>query len=694
MSIVKRVQQWATFARTWHVYDCTWQNPFESALLIKTHLMGLHKPIYHPMTNTRSVSTHRRILQQPFASSSSLIYAQQQRNMGRLSKVDPSSYSEPERIVTKHSAFKWTVDFTNTKLLGSVTHKFNVLEANLPAILLDVRDISIKNASILCSGGSAIPINYFISDPVDDIGAKLTLELPEGTAKGDLLVRIDYETSNRASGLQWLTPEQTLGKQHPYLFSQCQAIHARSVLPCQDTPAVKFTYEATVEHPKELTALMSALVEKKETGVTKFKQEVPIPAYLLAIAIGDLVSRPLGPQSNVWAEAGIVEAAAEEFSETDKMLKTASDICGPYVWKQYDLLVMPPSFPFGGMENPCLTFVTPTVLAGDKSLADVVAHEIAHSWTGNLVTNKNFEHFWLNEGFTVFVETKIVGRLQGDKERDFHMLRNLTELRECIRTQLANNPELTKLVVDLSNCGPDDAFSSVPYNKGSTFLRYIEDLLGGPEVFEPFLRSYLQKYAYKSVVTDDFKSALYDYFNNTDKKDKLTEIDWDLWLSHEGMPPIIPKFDETLAAVSEQLAKLWSTKSTTELRADSDITKPISSHQLIDFLGKLIESSEIVDLNAEKIEFLENTYKLKDTKNSEVRFRFLRLVIRARLLKRIDEIIAFANSNFRMKFCRPIYRDLGQWPEAKPIAIKSFESVKNQMMAVCAHTIEKDLGLK
>ncbi|XP_039950467.1 leukotriene A-4 hydrolase isoform X2 [Bactrocera tryoni] len=614
--------------------------------------------------------------------------------MGRLSKVDPSSYSEPERIVTKHSAFKWTVDFTNTKLLGSVTHKFNVLEANLPAILLDVRDISIKNASILCSGGSAIPINYFISDPVDDIGAKLTLELPEGTAKGDLLVRIDYETSNRASGLQWLTPEQTLGKQHPYLFSQCQAIHARSVLPCQDTPAVKFTYEATVEHPKELTALMSALVEKKETGVTKFKQEVPIPAYLLAIAIGDLVSRPLGPQSNVWAEAGIVEAAAEEFSETDKMLKTASDICGPYVWKQYDLLVMPPSFPFGGMENPCLTFVTPTVLAGDKSLADVVAHEIAHSWTGNLVTNKNFEHFWLNEGFTVFVETKIVGRLQGDKERDFHMLRNLTELRECIRTQLANNPELTKLVVDLSNCGPDDAFSSVPYNKGSTFLRYIEDLLGGPEVFEPFLRSYLQKYAYKSVVTDDFKSALYDYFNNTDKKDKLTEIDWDLWLSHEGMPPIIPKFDETLAAVSEQLAKLWSTKSTTELRADSDITKPISSHQLIDFLGKLIESNEIVDLNAEKIEFLENTYKLKDTKNSEVRFRFLRLVIRARLLKRIDEIIAFANSNFRMKFCRPIYRDLGQWPEAKPIAIKSFESVKNQMMAVCAHTIEKDLGLK
>ncbi|XP_054743036.1 leukotriene A-4 hydrolase isoform X1 [Anastrepha obliqua] len=694
MSITKRVQQWATFARTWHIYDCTWQNPFDSAVLIKKHLMGLHKPIYHPMIPTRSVSTQRRLLQQPITSGTLFNPAQQQRNMGRLGKVDPSSYSEPERITTKHSALKWTVDFANTKLLGSVTHHFNVLEDNLPAILLDVRDVTVNSASILCNGGSSIPINYFVSDAVDDIGAKLTLELPEGTAKGDLLIHIDYETSNRASGLQWLTPEQTLGKQHPYLFSQCQAVHARSVLPCQDTPAVKFTYEATVKHPTELTALMSALVEKKETGLTTFKQEVPIPAYLLAIAIGDLVSRPLGANSNVWAEAGIVDACAEEFSKTAEMLKTASDICGPYVWKQYDLLVMPPSFPFGGMENPCLTFVTPTLLAGDKSLADVVAHEIAHSWTGNLVTNKNFEHFWLNEGFTVFVETKIVGRMQGNKERDFHMLRNLTDLQECMRTQLANSPELTKLVVDLSNCGPDDAFSSVPYIKGSTFLRYMEDLLGGPEVFEPFLRSYLQKYAYKSVVTDDFKAALYDYFNKTDKKDKLTEIDWDLWLHKEGPPPIIPKFDETLADVSKQLAKLWSTKTTAELRLDTDITKPISSHQLIDFLGRLIECEDVVELNAHKIDLLESTYNLKSTKNAEVRFRVMRLVIRAKLLNRIDEIIAFANSNFRMKFCRPIYRALGQWPEAKPIAIESFQRVKDQMMAVCAHTIEKDLGLK
>ncbi|ALC39980.1 CG10602 [Drosophila busckii] len=613
--------------------------------------------------------------------------------MGRLGTVDPSSYSQPELITTEHTQLNWQVDFAATKLRGSVVHKFNVLSSNLEKILLDVRDIDVKNATLL-AGGTEMPINYFISEPVPDIGQKLTLELPSGTAKGSLNVRIDYETASNASALQWLNPTQTLGKKHPYMFSQCQAIHARSVMPCQDTPAVKFTYDATVEHPAELTTLMSALIDKKESGKTHFKQQVPIPAYLVAIAIGKLVSRPLGENSNVWAEEDIVDACAEEFSETSTMLKTASDLCGPYVWKQYDLLVMPPSFPFGGMENPCLTFVTPTLLAGDKSLANVVAHEIAHSWTGNLVTNKNFEHFWLNEGFTVFVESKIVGRMQGAKELDFRMLSNLTELQECLRTQLSDTPELTKLVVDLSNCGPDDAFSSVPYIKGSTFLRYLEDLLGGPSVFEPFLRDYLKKFAYKSIETQDFKNALYDYFKDTDKKDKLSVVNWDLWLTCEGMPPIIPKFDESLSNVSKELATLWSKQTVDELAKNSTIQQNISIHQLIDFLGKLIENKDIVELNERKIELLESTYNLKQSKNAEVRFRLNRLIIRARLIKRLDEIIEFANGNFRMKFCRPIYRDLGNWPEAKPEAVRNFLSVKDQMMAVCSHTIEKDLGLK
>ncbi|XP_037934676.1 leukotriene A-4 hydrolase-like [Teleopsis dalmanni] len=612
--------------------------------------------------------------------------------MGRLGTVDPNSYAEPDRVTTVHSSLKWIVDFDNTKLHGSVTHRFNLLESDLPAIILDVRDITIKDVVIL-SNNNSTPVNYFITDSVVDIGSKLTLELPEGTVKGELLVQINYETANTASGLLWLTPEQTLGKKHPYMFSQCQPIHARSLLPCQDTPAVKFTYDSSIEHPKELTTLMSALVLGRNEGISSFEQPIPIPAYLLAIAIGKLVTRPLGPNSNVWGEEDIIEEAAEEFSETLNMLKVATDICGPYVWTQYDLLVMPPSFPYGGMENPCLTFVTPTVIAGDKSLADVIAHELAHSWTGNLVTNRNFEHFWLNEGFTVFIETKIVGRMRGTKEKDFHMIRILTELRECIRTQLANKPELTKLVVDLSNCGPDDVFSVVPYVKGSIFLLYIEDLVGGPEVFEPFLLFYLQKYAYKSVVSDDFKSTLEEYFSKTDKQNNLKKIDWNLWLNQEGMPPIIPKFDETLANISKELALLWSSKKLIELENNETVKENISSHQLIDFLGRLIEYEDIVDLNEEKIDFLEYTYNLKNSKNSEVKFRFIRLCIRAKLMNRMDDIIAFANSNFRMKFCRPIYSDLVNWPEAKQIALMNFDSVKNQMMTLCSQTISKDLDL-
>ena len=218
------------------------------------------------------------------------------------------------------------------------------------------------------------------------------------------------------------------------MFSQCQPIHARSIVPCQDTPAVKFTYDALVKHPKELTALMSAIIWRKGLEHTKFKQEVPIPAYLLALVVGDLVSRPLGPISNVWSEADNIDACAEEFSQTNEMLNIAIDICGPYVWKQYDLLVMPPSFPYGGMENPCLTFVTPTLLVGDKSLASIVAHEISHSWTGNLVTNANFEHFWLNEGFTVFLETKIYERMHGAPAADFLAMRHLAELKDTVST--------------------------------------------------------------------------------------------------------------------------------------------------------------------------------------------------------------------------------------------------------------------
>uniref|UniRef100_A0A1B0G0X7 Peptidase M1 leukotriene A4 hydrolase/aminopeptidase C-terminal domain-containing protein n=1 Tax=Glossina morsitans morsitans TaxID=37546 RepID=A0A1B0G0X7_GLOMM len=620
------------------------------------------------------------------------VQAAQKRTAG-LGKIDPTSYAEPELVTTLHSVLNWKVDFEKKYLKGSVMHHFKALQKDLPAILLDVRNMKILKVELVGEKAN-IPLKHRISDPAGDMGAKLTLELPEDTNTADLYVNIDYETSNNASALQWLAPEQTLGKKHPFMFSQCWAIHARSILPCQDTPAVKFTYRATVEHPEELTALMSATVLKRENSRTTFVQDVPIPSYLLAIAIGKLVSKPLGRQSNVWAEEDIIDECAEEFSDTLDILKVATDISGHFVWKHCDLLVMPPSFPFGGMENPCLIFVTPTLLAGDKSLSNVIAHEIAHSWAGNLVTNKNFEHFWLNEGIAAFLESKIIGRMRGNKERDFHMLRNLSELKECIQTQLADRPELTKLVVDLSNCTPDEAYSSVPYIKGSIFLRYMEDLLGGSEIFERFLRQYWQRNAYNSVSSEDFKQALCEFFSKTNRRQKLSLINWDLWLNGEGMPPTIPRLDQSLASVSKRLALFWATKTVVELNNSPQLKEQISVHQLIDMLGKIVESPGMKGLNDQKIELLETTYNLKETKNVEIRFHLMRLYIMAKSMGRLDEIFNFLNSNFRLKYIRPIYRDLVNWPAAKPKAIENFKRVKGQMMAICSHAIEKDLGFK
>nr|XP_019526546.2 leukotriene A-4 hydrolase [Aedes albopictus]XP_019526549.2 leukotriene A-4 hydrolase [Aedes albopictus] len=611
----------------------------------------------------------------------------------RLSQIDPSSYSNADELIIRHVDLDWTVNFEKSTLSGSASLYFKTLRDDVEEIFLDSSELDIASMAIKTSAGE-VPVSWDVGSPVENIGSKLTVYLPTKTS-GEFTLVVEYETNPKASALQWLTAEQTCGKKHPYLFSQCQAIHARSIVPCQDTPAVKFTYNATLRHPAGVTGLMSAVKKKSETGVSYFEQKTPIPSYLLAIVVGALVEKSIGPISSVWAEQEQIDESAEEFSQTAQFIAEAENICGPYVWGRYDLLVMPPSFPFGGMENPCLTFVTPTLLAGDKSLATVVAHEIAHSWTGNLVTNRNFEHFWLNEGFTVFVEGKIVGRMFGNAARDFHALHGLSELTDCIKTQLADTPDLTKLVVDLSDCSPDDAFSTVPYIKGSTFLRYLEDLLGGPEKFEPFFRSYLNTFKFKSVMTDDFKKALYDWFREDPQNEVFLErIDWDRWLTGTGMPPVIPNYDRSLLDACQKHSTLWAENDLETIKASPLLSEKLTSIQIIEFLAQLLEKKTIQDLTPEKLKLLDETYHIHKTKNAEIRFRFVRLYIRARMLDKMEEILAFANSNFRMKFVRPVYKELAGWPEAKPMAVENYNKVKDQMMSVCAYTVSKDLGLE
>ncbi|KPP57342.1 hypothetical protein Z043_124952 [Scleropages formosus] len=350
--------------------------------------------------------------------------------------TDSCSFSSFSKCITKHLNLCYHVDFDSHVLKGRVALTVEVLEDKFSTLTLDTRDLKIFKVT---ANGQEAKFALGVLDAVK--GTPLEISLPFELSRGQhVIVEVTYETSPKASALQWFAPEQTAGKKHPYLFSQCQAIHCRAMVPCQDTPSVKHTYYAQVSVPRELVALMSAVRDGQEVDpedsnrtIFRFRQTVPMPSYLIAIVVGALEYRKVGPRSSVWSEKELVDLAAFEFSETESMLRIAEDLVGPYVWQQYDILVLPPSFPYGGMENPCLTFATPTLLAGDKSLSNVIAHEIAHSWTGNLVTNKTWEHFWLNEGHTVYLERMIGRFLQSEQFRQFMAIGGWKELKETVR---------------------------------------------------------------------------------------------------------------------------------------------------------------------------------------------------------------------------------------------------------------------
>ncbi|CAH2984679.1 unnamed protein product [Chilo suppressalis] len=615
-----------------------------------------------------------------------LYYFSSTQVMGALSPLDPSSFSRPELAIIKHASLSLNIDFESKVLNGDAILNFDVLE-DIGELVLDISSLSIESVEL----DNGTKLKFDIGEPVPNFGSKLTISLPNQALVGEKLkVKIKYATAPTASALQWLEPNQTSGKKHPYLFSQCQPIHARSIVPCQDTPAVKFTYDAEVTAPEEFTVLMSALRGEVRSNRTTFRQPVPIPSYLLAIAVGVLEQRSLGPRSLVWSEKEEIERSAWEFAETEKYLQAAENLCGPYVWTQYDLLVLPPSFPYGGMENPCLTFVTPTLLAGDRSQADVIVHEIMHSWTGNLVTNKNFEHFWLNEGFTVFLERKVGASLISDpveakKSRDFHSLLGLQELSEAVNEQFDPSNPLTRLVPDLNGVHPDDAFSRVPYEKGSLFLRYLEDLVGGSDVFDDFLRSYLNKFKKQSLDTDQFKAYLLDYFKDNKQ---LKTVDWNAWLYTSGMPPIIPAYDTSM---TKSITALVETISQSNATISSLDVRTLNAHQLIRLLQELLERPA---LPLEKLRLLGKEYGLETSTNSEIVYRWLRLCIRSRDEDRLGDAFDFVNRQGRMKYVRPIYRDLYAWEDVRDRAIDNFLKNEQYMMHVSAYTLRKDLHLK
>lgn len=604
-----------------------------------------------------------------------------------LSPLDPSSFSRPELVKVTHIALNLNVNFDRKVLSGSTELTVEKVDETVNEVILDTLKLKISS---IYNASSQEKLKYELSDTLPEYGTKLTVQLPSDVHDRYKIV-IEYETDPAATGLQWLSPKATAGKKHPYLFSQFQPTHARSVLPCQDTPGVKVPYTATISAPHEYTVLMSAIRDgSKELHIGKlshFIQKIPVPSYLIALAVGVLESREIGPRSHVWAEKEIIEECAYEFANTEHQLKTAEELCGPYVWGIYDLLVLPPSFPYGGMENPCLTFVTPTLLAGDRSLANVIAHEIAHSWTGNLVTNRNFEHFWLNEGFTMFIERKIKGRLESPQSQDFDAFTHVSELAEAVNLMGKTNP-LTQLVLDLAGVHPDDAFSTIPYEKGYSFLRHLEDTIGGPEIMEPFLRSYFDEYKFKSVDTDTFKNYFENYFS--DKKE-ISSIDWQSWLHSPGLVPVVLEYDATMAGIcNEILEKFLSWNSEEPCSVTTEDKESLSTYQIIYILQQLSEQPE---LPIDKLIALNSVFEFDNVKNAEIKFRWLKICLKAHWEEKIDTVFNWINVIGRMKFVRPLYRELYSWEKTRQVAIDNFKNNRQNMMHVSAYTLAKDLHI-
>lgn len=459
---------------------------------------------------------------------------------------DHHSFANVDALRVTHLSLALEVDFAAQQLIGCARLNLDYREQDCRILYLDTRDLTIT--SVLDEAGNALVYRVDEQDVVR--GQRLAIELSSPSKQ----VTVHYHTSPSAQGLQWLSPEQTSGKQLPFLFSQSQPINARSWIPLQDSPKARITFDAKITVPPGMRAVMSAMNhgDAPLTGEFSFEMEKPIPTHLLAIAVGDLHFGAIGPRTGVYAEPEVLSAAVKEFEDTEKMVEIAESLLGPYAWDRYDMLILPPSFPFGGMENPRLAFMTPTLIAGDKSLVSTVAHELAHSWTGNLVSNATWRDLWLNEGFTTYFTNRIVEAVYGKELAELEVVLEYGRLKE----ELVSMPlEAQTLPANVQAGDPNDAFNRFTYDKASMFVHELEHRLGR-EAFDRFLFEYVNHFAFEAITTETFV----DYARQTllvQYGDKITEAELLEWVYGEGMPAwFVPPSSDSLEKV-DALRAAW-----------------------------------------------------------------------------------------------------------------------------------------
>ncbi|MBK9168455.1 MAG: M1 family metallopeptidase [Bryobacterales bacterium] len=591
---------------------------------------------------------------------------------------DPHSFSNPEQVRVRHLELDVEVSFERKVLSGTATLNLERRDRGAQ-LVLDTRDLRIS-AVEAGTGKEFAAAPFAVGDADRILGAPLTVDLPGDATK----VRIRYETSPHASALQWLDAAQTAGKQHPFLYTQSQAIHARSWIPLQDTPGVRMTYAARIRTPKELWSVMGSrhdfrLADPKEplSGDFNFRMPNPIPSYLVALAVGNLERREMSTRTAVFAEPEIAPKAAREFEDTERMIKAAEGLYGPYRWLRYDILVLPPSFPFGGMENPLLTFATPTVLAGDKSLVSLVAHELAHSWSGNLVTNATWRDFWLNEGFTVYVERRIQEVVYGEARARMEAVLGLQELEE----DLAKLPPGDQVLhIDLAGRDPDDAVTSVAYEKGALFLTAIEQVFGR-ERFDAFLRGYFDHFAFQSITTEQFTAYLKEKLFALDGA-AAAQIPLEEWLTQPGLPvsaprPVSDAFEPVDAAAAAWLAG----------QPPSGGFGEWNTHQWLHFLRAFSGKADRATLAA-----LDRRFRLTQAGNSEILQQWLLLAVQAGYEPAYPKVEEFLRSVGRRKFLKPLYEELVKTTEGKRRAQAIYAKARPGYHPIATTTIDSIVG--
>jgi leukotriene-A4 hydrolase len=584
---------------------------------------------------------------------------------------DPHSFSHPDEVAVDHLALDLTVDFAERRLDGRASLRLDH-RLGSDRLVLDTRDLEVRRVTL--DGGREA--RFTLGDPVPHLGRPLEVQIEPGTE----WVHVEYSTSPEAAALQWLTPEQA-GSPHPFLYTQSQAILARTWAPVQDTPSVRMTYEATVRVPPGLLAVMSAEnpTEKSPDGVYRFRMPQRIPAYLLALGVGDLEFRRLGPNSGVYALPQVADRAAWELADTPRMIEAAEKLYGPYQWGRYDVLILPASYPFGGMENPRLTFATPTILAGDRSLVALVAHELAHSWSGNLVTNATWNDFWLNEGFTTYFESRIMEAVYGKPYADMLSVLGRQDLDQTIAELGQDSPD-THLFLDLAGRDPDDGMTDVAYNKGALLLASIERAVGRQR-FDRFLREYFDRFAFQSMDTRRFVEYLKEELLAGDAQ-AAAKLRLDDWIYGPGVPPNAaevrsPAFEE----VDRTLAAFAGGTAAGELK-----TAGWNTHQWLHFLRNLPKP-----MAADRMADLDAAFGFSASRNSEILAEWLLRVIENRYQPAWPALERFLTEVGRRKFLKPIYTELAKTPEGMESALRIYARARPGYHSVSQNTVDEIL---